>query len=87
VRVTYKCIIHGFTSVEMPTIGRTHSLSLVSSVDIYFLCKALHKKYARVDSEMKRKAIENAYVDLVPNEIPRWEEDGELMRWLSTFCK
>ena len=43
--------------------------------------------YARVDSEMKRKAIENAYVDLVPNEIPRWEEDGELMRWLSTFCK
>jgi site-specific recombinase XerD len=42
--------------------------------------------YARADSEMKRKAIENAYVDLVPNEIPRWEEDGELMQWLSTFC-
>jgi len=36
---------------------------------------------------MKRKAIENAYVDLVPNEIPRWEEDGELMQWLSAFCK
>lgn len=43
--------------------------------------------YARADSEMKRKAIENAYVDLVPNEIPRWEEDGELMKWLSNFCK
>jgi len=43
--------------------------------------------YARADSEMKRKAIENAYVDLVPNEIPRWEEDGELMQWLSAFCK
>jgi len=26
-------------------------------------------------------------VDLVPNEIPRWEEDGELMQWLSAFCK
>lgn len=43
--------------------------------------------YARAYSEMKRKAIENAYVDLVPNEIPRWEEDGELMQWLSNFCK
>jgi site-specific recombinase XerD len=43
--------------------------------------------YARADSEMKRKAIENAYVDLVPNEIPRWEEDGELMQWLSSFCR
>jgi site-specific recombinase XerD len=43
--------------------------------------------YARADSEMKRKAIENAYVDLVPDEIPRWEEDGDLMQWLSDFCK
>jgi site-specific recombinase XerD len=43
--------------------------------------------YARADSEMKRKAIENAYVDLVPNDLPRWEEDGELMKWLSNFCK
>jgi integrase/recombinase XerD len=43
--------------------------------------------YARADSEMKRKAIENAYVDLVPDEIPRWEEDGDLMQWLSNFCK
>ena len=43
--------------------------------------------YARADSEMKRKAIENAYVDLVPNEIPRWEEDGELMKWLSNYCR
>jgi integrase/recombinase XerD len=42
--------------------------------------------YARADSEMKRKAIENAYVDLVPNEIPRWKEDGDLMQWLSSFC-
>lgn len=43
--------------------------------------------YARADSEMKRKAIENAYVDLVPDKIPRWEEDGELMQWLSHLCK
>lgn len=43
--------------------------------------------YARADSEMKRKAIENAYVDLAPDDIPRWDEDGELMQWLSGLCK
>lgn len=42
--------------------------------------------YARADSEMKRKAIENAYPDLVPHELPKWEEDGDLMRWLSSLC-
>lgn len=42
--------------------------------------------YARADSEMKRKAIENAYVDLVPDSVPKWEEDGDLMRWLNSLC-
>ena len=37
--------------------------------------------YARADSEMKRKAIENAYPDLVPERLPKWEEDGDLMKW------
>lgn len=43
--------------------------------------------YARADSEMKRKAIENAYPDLVPNGLPKWEEDGDLMRWLNSLCE
>lgn len=42
--------------------------------------------YARADSEMKRRAIENAYVDLVPNSVPKWEEDGDLMNWLNSLC-
>jgi len=42
--------------------------------------------YARADSEMKRKAIENAYPDLVPDGLPKWEEDGDLMRWLNSLC-
>jgi integrase/recombinase XerD len=42
--------------------------------------------YARADSEMKRKAIENAYPDLVPEGLPKWEEDGDLMKWLSSLC-
>ena len=43
--------------------------------------------YSRADSEMKRKAIESAYIDLVPNIIPKWEEDGDLMNWLNTLCE
>jgi site-specific recombinase XerD len=43
--------------------------------------------YARADSEMKRKAIENAYPDLVPDGLPKWEEDGDLMRWLNSLCE
>jgi site-specific recombinase XerD len=42
--------------------------------------------YARTDSEMKRKAIEKAYVNLVPEAIPKWGEDGNLMKWLNSIC-
>ena len=42
--------------------------------------------YARANSEMKRKAIEKAYVNLVPETVPRWEEDGDLMKWLNSLC-
>lgn len=43
--------------------------------------------YARADSEMKRKAIENAYTDLLPDSAPKWEEDGDLMNWLNSLCE
>ena len=42
--------------------------------------------YARADSEMKRKAIEKAYVDIVPERLPKWDEDGNLMKWLNSLC-
>jgi integrase/recombinase XerD len=43
--------------------------------------------YARADSEMKRKAIQNAYPDLLPDGLPKWEEDGNLMKWLNSLCE
>lgn len=43
--------------------------------------------YARSNTEMKRKAIENAYKDLLPAAFPDWEKDGELMEWLNSLCK
>jgi integrase/recombinase XerD len=43
--------------------------------------------YARADSEIKRKALESAYINLTPNEIPLWNEDQNLMNWLQNLCK
>jgi site-specific recombinase XerD len=43
--------------------------------------------YARADTEMKRKAIESAYMDLSPLDMPKWEESEDLMYWLQNLCK
>lgn len=43
--------------------------------------------YARADSEMKRKALEESYKDLYTDEMPKWEEDENLMQWLHNLCK
>jgi len=39
--------------------------------------------YARADTETKRKAIENAYPDIITSEMPDWSKDKELLCWLS----
>lgn len=39
--------------------------------------------YARADTELKRKALENAYPDLVDSTPPDWSENSDLMEWLS----
>ena len=39
--------------------------------------------YAKADPETKRKALEDAYPDLVDSDLPDWSENGDLMNWLS----
>lgn len=39
--------------------------------------------YARTDTETKRKAIENAYPDLINSDLPDWNKDQNLLTWLS----
>lgn len=39
--------------------------------------------YARVDTETKRKAIENLYPDLIDSDLPDWNKDHALLSWLS----
>jgi site-specific recombinase XerD len=41
--------------------------------------------YARADSRQKREAIEKAYVNVGPREIPNWENDVNLLSWLKSF--
>lgn len=43
--------------------------------------------YAKIDSEEKRKAIENAYEIPSQEEIPDWETDRDLMIWLTELCQ
>ncbi|MEK3988503.1 site-specific integrase [Robertmurraya sp. FSL R5-0851] len=39
--------------------------------------------YARIDTETKRKAIENVYPDLIDSTLPDWNKDQALLTWLS----
>jgi integrase/recombinase XerD len=41
--------------------------------------------YARADTELKRKALENAYPDLVDPDLPDWNTNTNLMSWLSSL--
>src|SRR2546423_13876961 len=39
--------------------------------------------YARADTELKRKAIENVYPELIDSNLPDWSKDQALLTWLS----
>ena len=41
--------------------------------------------YAKCDTQLKRKAIENAYPDLVDSNLPDWNKDARLLEWLSSL--
>ena len=42
--------------------------------------------YARIDGEMKRKALEKAFTGVVPSEaVPLWQKDGEQLNWLQNL--
>ena len=42
--------------------------------------------YARIDGEMKRKALEEAFANTVPSgPVPLWQQDGKLLNWLQSL--
>jgi site-specific recombinase XerD len=43
--------------------------------------------YAKADTETRRKALEAAYVDILPTgELPDWSDDNNLMDFLNSLC-
>ncbi len=53
---------------------------LLGHVDI-----ATTEVYARIDTELKRKALEKVYPDLISTELPQWNQDEGLLAWLSSL--
>lgn len=43
--------------------------------------------YARIDAEMKRKVFEEKVPSFTPNTTMPWEEDKDLLQWLTKFGK
>lgn len=42
--------------------------------------------YLRANSEIKRKALEEVYVEVGTQDIPVWAEDTDLLNWLQELC-
>ena len=43
--------------------------------------------YARIDAEMKRKVFENTVPNYTPENVMPWDEDEDLLRWLTKLGK
>ena len=41
--------------------------------------------YARASTEAKRKALEAAYTDIVTDDLPEWNQNQELLNWLTSL--
>lgn len=53
---------------------------LLGHVDI-----ATTEVYARADTELKRKALEQAYPNMVSEGLPQWNQDEDLISWLTNL--
>lgn len=41
--------------------------------------------YARADTELKRKALEDSYPNMVTKDLPEWSNDNNLLSWLKSL--
>lgn len=92
----YAAMAHGSSS-QVPPKVRCHMLRhskavhlLQAGVNLIYIRDFLgHSDIktteinAKADVELKRKALENAYPDLVDSNLPDWSESSDLMEWLS----
>lgn len=43
--------------------------------------------YLKFDTELKRKALEAAYPQVVSQDVPTWEENTDILLWLQNLCR
>ncbi|MGY1423917.1 tyrosine-type recombinase/integrase [Bacillus cereus] len=43
--------------------------------------------YLKANTEVKRKALEAAYMEVITQDTPVWDEDTDLLKWLEEFCR
>ncbi len=43
--------------------------------------------YLKFDTELKRKALEAAYPQVVSQDVPAWEENTDILFWLQNLCR
>jgi integrase/recombinase XerD len=43
--------------------------------------------YLKFDTELKRKALEAAYPQVVTQDAPAWEENTDILKWLQNLCR
>jgi len=75
--------------------GLRHSRAvhwLQSGVDLIYIRDLLGhasvqttEVYARIDGEMKKKALEKVSPNSYPDGIPIWQADQSMMEWLKSF--
>lgn len=77
-------ILHGNTSFGSlaPIIPYRSCKHYLGHVDI-----STTEVYARIDAEMKRKVFEEKVPNFTPNTTMPWEEDKDLLQWLTQFGK
>lgn len=42
--------------------------------------------YLRFDTELKRKALEATYPQVITQDVPVWEENTDILQWLQNLC-
>ena len=97
----YGCKARANGEVSVPAdlsphkMRHTTAMELLSSgVDLIYIRDLLgHSSvtttevYARTDAQLKRKAIEAASKEIVPEEDAEWDNDTDLKDWLKSFNK
>jgi site-specific recombinase XerD len=82
-RFSCHCLRHS-KAIHMLQAG----VNLVYIRDILGHCSVQTTEiYARTDSKHKRDAIEKAYTEMVPPELPVWKVDKNLLEWLKNYNK